>query len=47
MRRVRFADAAAEMRRDMQDLHSAATAVKLRLVPPGGSTLGSTATSLS
>ena len=39
--RMRFADSAAEMRRYMQDLHSAATAVNLRLVPPGGSTFGS------
>src|SRR5262245_26364607 len=40
---VRFADTAAEMRRDVQDSHSAATAANRRLLPPGGSRLGSTA----
>jgi hypothetical protein len=34
---VRFADATTQVRGDMQDLHSAATAVTLRFVPPGGS----------
>ena len=41
---VRFADTAAEMRRDVQDSHSAATAANRRLVPPGGSMSGSTET---
>src|SRR6185312_17168448 len=41
---MRLADTAAQMRRHMQDLHSAATAVYLRLAPPGGSTSGLTAT---
>src|SRR6185437_9424486 len=43
-RRMSLADAAAEMRRDMQNLHSAATTEKTRLTPPGGSTFGSTGT---
>jgi hypothetical protein len=30
---VRFADTAAELRRDVQDSHSAATAANRRLVP--------------
>src|SRR4029079_7807338 len=42
--RVRFADTAAEMRRDVQDPHSAATAANRRLLPPGGSRFGSTET---
>src|SRR5215510_7113035 len=41
---VRFADATAEMRRDVQDSHSAATAANRRLLPPGGSRSGSMAT---
>src|SRR6185437_10376088 len=39
-----LADAATEVRRDMQDLHSAATAVYLRLTPPGAPTVGSDGT---
>src|SRR5262245_1077616 len=42
--RVRFADTTAQMRRDVQDSHSAATAANRRLLPPGGSRLGSIAT---
>src|SRR6185437_9373542 len=39
-RRVRLAYSAAEMRRYMQDPHSAATAANFRLVPPGASISG-------
>src|SRR6185312_1066084 len=42
--RVRLSDAATQMRRDVKNLHSAATAVNLRLAPPGGSISGLTAT---
>ena len=42
--RMRLADAAAQMRRDMQDLHSAATAGTLWLGPPGMAVAGSICT---
>src|SRR5262245_12345888 len=41
---MRLANPAAEMRRNVQNFHSAATAVNLRLVPPGGPIAGSRGT---
>ena len=45
-RRVRLADPAAEMRRDVENLHPAAAAGTSRLVPPGATTSGLMGTSV-